>query len=247
MKKVTGLKKKIPVKMLIRCLLFALSAAAFGNSQTATEKTDKPVAFKAGGTPIVIPTPTKDMVEVGDAKRELLEVLVPTSSRLLSAFLLTNDLLRLPNVDVKGMSKYALVEVSRRSEYLDCEPSNFKEEIGSVKAQFGDSFNYWEKEGEKEFNHRIKSLGLDKATLSLGKPIQLGRFFSKQDAYGVGVIMPVSTGSKTVKMGAGIALVRVKKRLLVVLLYSEYKNEQTVKWLRDTSEEWADAILNVNK
>ena len=77
-------------------------------------------------------------------------------------------------------------------------------------------------------------------------PVQLGRLFSKRDAYGIGMIMPLSMGGINMKMGMGIALMRVKQRLLFVYLYAEYKNEDTVKWLRKTTDDWADAILKAN-
>ena len=83
--------------------------------------------------------------------------------------------------------------------------------------------------------------------MSLGQPIQLGCIISKQDAYGFIAIAPLSTNGTTTNMAGSTTLVRVKKRLIFVYLYSEYKNEETLKWLRETTEVWVDAILNANK
>ncbi len=187
------------------------------------------------------------MAETGYDRRELMEVFVPNSNRLLAAFVLTKELPKLARGIGDVLSNYALVEVLRNGEYTDCEASDFKEVTDGFKAQFGDVLDSSKEEIQEEFNRRMKSMNLDKATVSIGKPIQLGRFFSKQDAYGAGMIVPVSMGSKTTKMGASIVLVRAKKRLLFVYLYAEYKTEETVKQLRETSEEWTDAILNANK
>ena len=236
------------MKKVIRCLLLALFLAASGNAQDTSKKTTEPQAFKAGGTPIVIPAPTGDMVEVGYDNREFMEIFVPTSNRLLAAFVLTNELPRLFSAgDDLVMSKYATVQVPRRFEYMDCEESDFKEVTDGAKAELGDIINSSTKEAEEEFNRRMESLDLEEATVSLGQPIQLGCIFAKPDAYGFGMILPVSMGGKTTNIGAGVALVRAKKRLLFAYLYAEYKNEETVKWLRKTTEEWADAILEANK
>jgi hypothetical protein len=72
----------------------------------------------------------------------------------------------------------------------------------------------------------MKALDLKEATVSMGAPIQLG--------------------GRTTKTGMGGALVRVKQRLLFVYFYTEYKNEETVTWLRKATEDWVDAILEAN-
>jgi hypothetical protein len=81
----------------------------------------------------------------------------------------------------------------------------------------------------------------------MGQPTQLGCFFSKQDAYGFGMIIATSVGGKTMKTGVGGAILRVKKKLLFVYLNAEYKNEDTIKWLRKATEQWSDAVLQANQ
>jgi hypothetical protein len=211
-------------------------------------KTAQVPTVKAGGTPIAIPPPTTEMSEVGYDNREFMEVFVAPNNRLIAAFVLTNDLPKLTSgSDNLMMSRYAMVQVPRRGEYMDCGASDFKEVTDGAKEEFGNIMSSSMAEAEEEFNRRMKSLDLEEATVSLGKPIQLGCLFSKQDAYGFGMIMPLSMGGENMKMGMGGALMRVKQRLLFVYLYSEYKDEDTVKWLRKTTEAWADAILKANK
>lgn len=233
--------------MIIACLL-ALGVAAFGNAQDATVKTAQVQSFKAGGVAIAIPPPTTEMTEVGYDNREFMKVFVSPNNRLIAAFVLTNDLPKL----IKGsdnfiMSKYAMVKVPRRGEYMDCGVSDFREVTDGAEKELGNIMNSSMKDVEEEINRRMKSLELNDATVSFGKPIQLGCLFSKQDAYGFGMVMPLSTGGTNMKMAVGDALMRVKQRLLFVYLYAEYKNENTVKWLRKATEDWADAILKANK
>lgn len=129
---------------------------------------------------------------------------------------------------------------------MDLEAEDFPQVAAGVKREFGgpassSSFQA----AEEELKRRLKSLNID-TEVSLGKPVQLGTLFSKQDAYGFGMISPVSVGTRVMTMGMGGAVVRVKKRMLFVYLFSQYQNEESIEWLRSTTEQWADAMLKQN-
>jgi hypothetical protein len=238
------------MKLKLTCI-FLLVCAGTCSAQTATNTTaptpTPPPTYKAGGTPIVIPTPTTDLVEVGDEGRGVMEVAVPDSNRLIAAFLLTQDLPRLTKgSDNPVLTKYALVEVPRAGEYSDMEVSDFKEMTDSASQELGAAMNSSFSETEDEFNRRLKDLNVN-ATVSLGKPVQLGALFAKTDAFGFGLITQVTVGSTSTDMAMAAAIIRVKKRVLFAYLYAEYKNDDTVKFLRKASEDWADAILKANQ
>ena len=224
-------------------------------------------SFEAGGTPIAIPPPTAEFSEIGHDNREFMETYVLGNiSGLIAYFVLAEDLKELTKgsddlvmskyamvtSDDLVMSKYAMVMVEPSSEYVNYGASDFEDLIDGIRDEFGEEefgvfMNSSIKETEDEFNRRMKSLDLDEATINFDKPIQLGCLFSMQNAYGFGVIMPMSIGGENMKMGSGTALMRVKQRLLIVCLYAEYKDEETVKWLRKTTGDWAAAILKANE
>jgi hypothetical protein len=77
--------------------------------------------------------------------------------------------------------------------------------------------------------------------------VQLGAFFSKPNTCGFGIIQQISTGGSVVKMVAGVTILRVQNRLLYTYVFSAYKDEDSVQWVRKTSEQWADAILKANQ
>jgi len=238
--------KKIKVSMM-SCLVL-ISIAIISNAQETVTKPAPAQSYKAGGIAVAIPSPATNMTDVGFGNRKFMEVFVPPDNRLIAGFLLTNDLPKLGKTsDGSILSKYAIVEVARHMEYMDCSSSDFGKLTAAMKKQFGDVVNSTTKKVEEEFNRRMKSLDLNKLTVKLEKPVQLGCLFSKQDAYGFGMIMFVSSGGTATKMGVGSALVRVKQRVLFLYLYAEYKNEDTVKWLRRATEDWADAVLKANK
>lgn len=236
------------MKFMLRCfLLVVLAATGNANAQTATDTPPAPNSYKIGGMPIVIPPPTTDLVEAGDQIRSFMEVAVPINNRLIAAFLLSSDLSRITNGgDNSSLSKYALVEVPRGGEYTDIEDSDFKQLADSTLQQLGNTINSSFADSEDEFNRRLKDLNVN-ATVSLGKPVQIGRLFSKQDTFGFGMISQVTTNGTSVNMTVAAAVVRVKKRLVFAYFYAVYKDDDTVKWLRKASEDWADAILKANQ
>ncbi len=226
------------------------------NTETSPMKVESPAAtsaavskiesFKAGGIPINIPPPSADLIEVGYDIREQMEIFVPASNRLLCGYMKDSDL---PHF-VKGeenfiLSKYAFVQVGRCEEYQDIKESDFKELVDYMKNSLDDDIDSITKASEAEFNSRMESMDLSK--VSIGKPIQLGTFFSKPDAYSFGMISTTSNGKKSWTMVVGTTFVRVHERLLYVYLFAEYKNNETIAMVRKVSEEWADAILAANK
>jgi len=227
--------------------LVAASALTAQNQGAATAKATDVPSYKAGGTPIAIPPPTSDLVATGEDDRAVMEIFVPDQNRLLAAFVLPIDLPRLRSGGNDILSRYSLVEVPRQGEFMDLSAKDFKDLADSVGQQFGALLDSSTKDVEEELNRRMKTLNLDDPKISFDKPVQLGSFFSKQDAYGLGMIMPVSSKGSTTTMVGGIILLRVKNRMLFAYLYATYKDQETVRWVRKTSEGWADAILAANK
>jgi hypothetical protein len=153
------------------------------------------------------------MAEVGYDIRERMELFVPPTNRLLAAFLMGKDM---PLFATKGgappaLTRYAMVQVPRQAEYLDARPTDFAKVVEGVKQQFvGANADATFQSAEEEITRRLKSLNVDKA-VSLGKPEMLGTFFSKPDAYGFGMVSPVSVGTNTMKLAMGGAVVRIAK------------------------------------
>jgi len=231
---------------VIFCLAI-ISLAIKANAQTMNNAITKIQSYKAGGVPILIPCPNTDLVEVGSDNREGMNVFVPENNRLLCAFVLKEDLSLLFTDESKNiMSKYALVEVPRGGENMSCEQSDFKIVIDGIKESFNDALPSVMNESEDILNSRLKSLDIDNLNVKIGQPISLGCFFQKNDIYGLGMLMEVNMGGVDTKMGAAIILLRVKKRLLFVYLYAEYKNDETIKWLRTVGEKWSGEILKAN-
>ena len=234
-------------------LIYALSAfgsfavAASQEKGTGTPSSAESQAFQVGGKAIVVPPPSTEVVEVGSDDRVLLENFVPENNRLVAGFLLPSDLPALKNGTLKTLDRYAMVEVPRRAEFMDVNPDAYRQIADAVSKQFGADLDAAMKGQEDAINRRLKSLRSDAATISLDKPVPLGLLFSTADACGLAMILPVSSQGSTSRMVMGMTVLRVQDRVLFGYLYTVYKNEATVQWMRKTTESWAEAILKGNK
>jgi hypothetical protein len=235
---------------LLSCLIFILflawGTALAQDKSSAPAKPLEPQSYRSGLKSIVIPSPSADLSELGPDYRVLLESSVPNTNRLLAAFTTAEDSANVRSGVSKSFSHYALVENLRRAEFVDLDPDTFKQISDEMAVQLGAQFNASNRDLEEELNRKLKAMRGSDLTVTLDKPIQLGALFSKPNACGFGIIQPISAAGTSVKMVAGVTLLRVQNRLLYAFLYSAYKDEDSIQWVRKTSEQWADAILKAN-
>ncbi len=176
----------------------------------------------------------------------MLEVLAPASNRLVAAFAHPDDLQKLTSGSA-NLSQYTLVEVPRRAEFATVTPELFKQLSDAMAQQFGAVTDDTLKDTQDEINLKLKSLNKSNSTLTLEKPLMLGRLFSKPDASCFGMVLQMIANGAQKKVAAGISVIHVQERVLFLYTYAEYVNEDSVKWVRTTAEQWADAVLKANQ
>lgn len=211
---------------------------------------NNPEVYQVGGVEMTIPAPSSELVEMG-SYRTMMNTYVPDSNRLVAAFLLPDDLKVFSGGTRKGLLRYAMVEVPRSAESTDISAADFQDAVASTDKQFASSADSTAadsliKQGQDMLNQKLKALNLNTPNVTLDKPVMLGRFFSKTDAYAFGMLVPVSSSGSTVNMLVGVSLLRVKSRVLYCYFYTEYKGDQTEPQMRTELEGWADAILSAN-
>lgn len=237
------------VGSLRMCLSLSLACLSISAPVIAQVQSSQIPTYRSGLKSIAIPPPTSDLNELGSDYRVLLEPSVPDTNRLIAAYMLADDAVNLRTGVAKSPSRYALVETSRRGEFSEVDAATFKQISATLAQQLGgsqDSPLTDMKTQQDELNHKLKAVGATKE-LTLDKPVQLGTFFSKPDAYGSGMIVPVSRGGSSIKMVSGLTTLRVQNRLLYLFVYALYTGDDSVRWVRSTSEQWADAILKANQ
>jgi len=203
--------------------------------------------YRVGLKSIAIPSPLKDLSEIGSDYRVVLETLAPATNRLVAAFNRPEDLHQILAGGDAPLARYALVEVPRLAEFVDIDSATFKTVADNVATQFGANLEADVKTAQDDLNHNLKELNSKSTTVAIDKPFPIGTLFSKPDAAAFGMIESVSKQGPETKMAVVIVVLRAQNRVLFLYLYSIYKDESTVQWLRNTSEQWADAVLAANK
>jgi len=201
--------------------------------------------IKAGGTELTLPGPGSGFAEAGDKLRTtFFELLAPSSNRLLSAYVPEKTLERLNAGRSDELDIYAMVEVPRRAEYSDVTPQAFEQVLKGVEPSMGKlQLNVGEL--QQEMNTRLQSLGTK--PIDIGHPEMLGGIFRKSNAAGFAMLLAVKQGEdRSDTMAAGMAVLRVKQRLVFAYLYRKYESPETVSWVRKNLEVWCDAILAKN-
>lgn len=242
------LRKIELVKQTLSLSFLLFSVAAIGQDKGIAPLNTPPIeSYRTGLKSIIIPPPTADLDEIGPDYRVLLDSLAPDSNRLLAAFLSASDIANVRSGSPKAFVNYALVENLRSAEFMEIDAPTFKQVSDGMAQQLGVALNSSMKEEEEELNHKLKSMQGTNATVSLDKPLQLGVFFNKPDACGFGIIEQVTVAGNSTKIVAAVSILRVQNRLIYVYLYSSFKDEASVQWVRKTSEQWVDAILKANQ
>jgi hypothetical protein len=198
--------------------------------------------FRAGRISLSIPSPAPELLEMGPDLRVLMEPLAPAKLRLIAAFILSDNLAQLPG-STTPLTKYALVEVPRAAEFVNVDEATFKTVVDGMSQQF--SSGTLQSTMQTEIDRHFADLGGGKLTVD--KPTQLGTMFSKPNASGFAMLMPMAVSDKTVTLVAATLAVRVRNRILFAYLYTQYKDKASVDWITKTSESWVDSILKSNE
>jgi len=198
--------------------------------------------YRAGLKSFTLPSPAPELREMGPDLRVLMEPLAPAKLRLIAAFMLPDNLNQLPGTTAP-LTKYALVEVPRAAEFQDVDETIFKTVVDGMSQQF--SSGNLQSTLQTAIDRHFADLGAGKLTVD--KPTQLGTLFSKPNASGFAMLMPMALNDKTVTLVAATLAVRVRNRVLFGYLYTQYNDKTSVDWITKTSESWVDAILKSNE
>lgn len=208
-----------------------------------------PYLFKANEVNIYVPSPTDKFVEAGYVSSGFLWKLVRDKDQSNGLFVLKgdfNDVMDgVSNADIEysNLSRYARVQVQDKDTNFDSK--TFQKAVTRAKNEVGDSLATTKEEPKKMLIKRLKALDLKGDKLK--ERTSLGRLFSNPNAYSYAVLIKEKKDGKTFYVLAGFTLIRVKNKLLSTYIYANYKNKKTLKWLRETSEQWSNSILETNK
>ncbi len=233
--------------LLFVCIII-LNGNIFCATTTNSTKSDIKInqSFNVGGVSIVIPAPTKEFVEIGYDNREILEnILIPELYKLVCFFSLTNDLSLFDTNEEFLLVRYGLVNVLRSMEYIDCEEKDFKSLADGMEKLYPTFIQQAADKNVEYMNQKLKENYDD--NYKMEKSVPLGIFFKKNDILGMGMISSIKNRNTITKLAVSSIMLRVRKRVICLNLYNEYKDTNSIIELSQLGEKWADTILNTNK
>jgi len=137
-----------------------------------------------------------------------------------------------------------MVEAPRQLEYADCSPGDFEQVLAAMpsmdKLVAGKTGQI-----EVEMNSRLQSPGAK--PIEVGRPEMLGTLSRKTDAAGIAMLMAYKQSDSSVTMAGGMAVLRIRQRLLYAYLFHKYESPHTVVWLQKNLGPWSDSILASNR
>src|SRR5258708_27824554 len=126
---------------------------------------------------------------------------------------------------------HAFIEILRDKENVECTAKEFeeveKEFLGPELVRIASADMA---KAEDELNLRLKT-AVAKA-IELGKPEMLGVLIQKTDAAAVALLSVSRVRNRTIPLATGLALTRVRGRVLFLILARKYESPETSRWLR---------------
>ena len=198
-----------------------------------------------GGVNINIPTPSKEYIEVGNNLRDTLSSIVRDTDKLLCFYVESPEYKKYVNNshDSLNMDKYIFIYSS----------------IQSIRNDFSENRILMFNKNIIETNISVVKNGVDSLNKILVDSNLLvsynnynsihtkGIFYHIKDAGGEFKYAIENRFSKNYKSLSTFNSIIVKKKLLYFEVYCEYKDYESIKWITETSESWAKAILDANK
>lgn len=206
---------------------------------------EAPVKVRVSDRTIVIPAPS-GFSEIGEGNRDL----VPASpnNRLLAIFVPSKDLPAVASGTPTDIESYMQVQVPRQGEDRSIGATEFKKLTTEIRQKQDKG---WE-EVRGEINKKLSDAAWeskDFPQLEVGKPIPLGTFLDKENAYGFAMLMTLNEPGrpKPITMVCDGCFLRVKDRLLFAYIYKKYDGKKSIDAVHRTSQVWVDQILGANK
>ena len=197
-----------------------------------------------GGVPVLVPLPASGFVEVGDENRDLLDIFVPDQNRLVSAFLTRDDFQRMTaeSEEELELASYMFLEVLIGGEYQDYSPYDFQEaRLEVMNIVEGDKTEILD-EVNSQLSDREEIIG----KVEVGEMKILSTILDADNIYAVLMATKVSNGIEEATVICGLGLLLVNNRMLFAYVCSNYINDETLRWVSQTTEQWSRSILKVN-
>jgi hypothetical protein len=227
--------KKICFLLFVVFIFFSLQTFCQGNSDFKID---------VGGKSIVIPTPEKGFVEVGDTLRKMFEPLF-SEQNVLKAVFLPNDIIRKVGIDAISDEKlkYIVVGVSKNYENTDFSEKDFVEIRKAFNSTIPSKLPEYAK-NESQILSKLKDISEKQET---GTPMVFGSALDIKDAYAFLIFNKVNAGNGLQNVLNGSLTMRLKNKIININIYSYQANKESLDWICNTIQVFSLFLFTSNE
>jgi hypothetical protein len=235
--------------MGIAWFLFGMLCLAGAQAQTTINP------LQVGGVTIDAPALAgfNEISQISPDVVALAQTMIPATNRLLGVYLSDRDYEKLVNGESPDFDRYMFIQVHRELENKNISRADFREISTQLKAQQDTILDDVREDVGKIFDSASNQISKDydvSLDMQLGDQKSLGVFLDQPNAVAFTSLVKYQGSlegeSFDYVMAGSTMLMKVKRRLLYVYLYSQYETQADVDWVESRTSELANLLLMAN-
>jgi hypothetical protein len=235
--------------LAIAWFLIGALCVATAQAQTANDP------FIVGGVTIEAPSLDgfNEISQISPEVVALAEAMIPPANRLLGVYLSDRDYEKLVNGESPEFDRYIFIQVHRELENKNVTRTDFRQISTQLKAQQDTILDDVEEDVGKLFDSASNQISKDydvSLDMKLGDQKSLGVFLDQPNAVAFTSLVKYQGSlegeSFDYVMAGSTTLMKVKRRLLYIYVYSQYEAQADVDWVESRTTELANLILTAN-
>jgi hypothetical protein len=183
----------------------------------------------------------------------LAQAMIPATKRLLGVYLSDRDYEKLVNGESPEFDRYIFIQVHRELENKNLSRADFREISTQLKAQQDTILDDVKEDVGKIIDNASNQISEDydvSLDMELGDQKSLGVFLDQPNAVAFTSLVKYQGSlegeSFDYVMAGSTMLMKVKRRLLYVYVYSQYDAQADVDWVESRTTELANLLLTAN-
>lgn len=209
-------------------------------------------SFDVGGVSVHVPA-LQGFTEVSKRSPEIVDLaqaMIPPANRLLGVYLSNADYEKLANGEAPGFDRYVFVQVNRELEDVNISSSDFREISAQLRAQQDTILHDVAERAGRQLDRATRKISQDydvSLDMRFGEQRSLGVFLDRPNAIAFTSLVKYQGNLEGEVIGYVMAgstmLIKVKRRLLYIYVYSQHQARADVDWVESRTTELADALL----
>ena len=233
----------------IAWLLIGALCLTTAQAQTANNPID------VGGVTIEAPSLPgfNEISKISPEVVALAEAMIPPANRLLGVYLSDRDYEKLVNGESPEFDRYIFIQVHRELENKNVSRADFREIATQLKAQQDTILDDVREDVGKIFDSASNQISKDydvSLDMRLGDQKSLGVFLDQPNAVAFTSLVKYQGSlegeSFDYVMAGSTMLMKVKRRLLYLYVYSQYDEQADADWVESRTTELANLLLTAN-